>query len=122
MKRSKSVSIVGVAALAAALAGCTDAPDEEYETQNSAYGQVCMKWNRATGDYDVRVPDDECDRDGGHVHTNWIFINHGAGHTAPAVGSKVKPGSYVTTLPAGATVSKPPASGGFGTFRAPVGG
>lgn len=125
MKRSKNVSIARVAALAAALTGlaCASGDEpEEYETQNSAYGQICMKWNRATGDYDVRVPDDECDRDGDHVHTNWIFINHGAGHTAPAVGSKVKPGSYVTTVPGGSTVSKPPATGGFGTFRAPVGG
>lgn len=119
MIRSKTVSIVGVAALAAALTGCSDQP--EYEEQNSAYGQVCMKYNRATGEYDVRVPDDECDRDTGHSHFNWLYIHQGGGHSAPAIGSKAKPGSYVTTLPAGASVSKPPATGGFGTFRAPVG-
>jgi len=121
VKRSAHVARAGLAvALAASLAGCTDAPDE-YEEQTTAYGQVCMKWNRATGEYDVRVPDSECDQDGDHSHFNWIYIHSAGGHSAPAIGSKVKPGSYVTTLPAGATVAKPPATGGFGTFRAPVG-
>jgi hypothetical protein len=122
VKRSAHVARAGLAvALAASLSSCADEPDE-YQDQNSAYGQVCMKWNRATGEYDVRVPDDECDRDGGHSHFNWLYIHHGGGYTAPAMGSKAKPGSYVTALPAGTTVSRPPATGGFGTFRAPIGG
>lgn len=80
-----------------------------------------MKYNRATGEHDVRVSDDECDKDTSHSHFVWVYVNHSAGHHAPAMGQKLQPGSYVTAKPGGTTISRPPATGGFGTFRAPVG-
>lgn len=126
MKRSHGVRLGLTVALGAALlsqtaAACDEGP-EEFQEQNSAYGEICMKYNRATGEYDVRVPDEECDNDPDRRAHTWIWINQAGGYHPPPVGSKVSPGTYVTTKPTGTTISRPPATGGFGTFRAPIGG
>lgn len=128
MKRSSVVNATrtaafaaGLLALQATMAACGDSPDD-YQEQNSAYGEICMKYNRATGEYDVRVPDRECENDTDRSHHTWLWINQAGGYHPPPMGSKVSPGTYVTTKPNGSTISKPPATGGFGTFRAPIGG
>lgn len=125
MKSSRAVRLGLTAALGAALmsqtaAACDDGP-EEFEEKQTAYGEVCMKYNRATGEHDVRVPDSECDNDHDRSHFVWVYVNHGGGYSAPPMGGKLTSGSYTTVKPTGTTIARPPATGGFGTFRAPVG-
>lgn len=128
MKSSRTVNIAKTAAFAAAvlaasatMTACAEEPGQ-FETRQAASGEVCMKYNRATGDYDVRAHDSECERDTSRSHFMWVYVNHAGGYSAPPVGGKLTPGSYSTVRPAGVTVARPPATGGFGTYTASAGG
>lgn len=119
MLSSRAVRIGATVAMLVGSLACADG--EETTTVQTEYGEICARYNRATGEYDVRVPFEECDNDPDHIRTYPIFIHQGGGHTAPAVGSKIVPGSFKTSVPAGATTARPPATGGFGTHTTTAG-
>lgn len=102
MKRTQHITIGVVAALALAACGSGES--------NADYNRICLDENG------VRVEDHNCPDDdsrNGFFYPIWLY-----GHTAaPAVGSRPPAGSYVTTKPATGSIARPPAKGGFGTFR-----
>lgn len=116
---SRTVSIVGTAALALALTGLACADSEETETVNTEYGEICVRHDYATGE-DIRVDDDECEQ--GRPHTSTVWVNQVHGHRAPAIGQKLGPGTATWARPATGSFAKAPATGGFGTHTISVGG
>lgn len=109
MKRSQTVAMGAVVALAAALlAGCAQqtGPTGEYD-------EICLDEN------DVRVPDEWCD-DGNEHHGSSHFVyfpySHGVPNKAHPIGSKVVGGSAVK--PASGSFVR----GGFGGTRGATGG
>lgn len=90
------------------------AEGEEYEEVQAGSQEICVE-----KDSQVRVPDDKCDGDSSHTHYYWWY--HGSSYgPAPAVGSRANM-LHGSAVKPGGTVARPPATGGFGTFRASVG-
>lgn len=98
---SKSVSVVGVAALAAALIACA-------EDEPATHASICVEKSS-----EIRVEDDKCPEDEGS-NTHFVWWYYPIHVSAPAVGSSAKGTNYITTAPAGAVTSTVPAKGGFG--------
>lgn len=103
MKRSTSVTLCIIPLLVTALSGCAE--DEEV---NADYSQVCVE-----DDTDIRVEDNNCDTDSTGSH--WVWFPHHL--LMPPVGDRINPAFGVTTKPTSGTIARPPAKGGFGTFR-----
>ena len=126
---SKGVRIGAMVGLLVATLACSEG--EETEVVNTAYGEICVRREpppavdqpfMADEPELERVPWEECENDSGHAHYYPYYINHGAGHSAPPVGSKFKASHGVSAAPAGTTTARPPASGGFGTRTSVIGG
>lgn len=87
----------------------------EPEPERPDYVAVCED------NQSVRVPDEECNQDGsGHViMANRHWAHYPSSVKAPAVGHV---GTGRVTPPAGASVGRVPASGGFGSHAGTVAG
>jgi hypothetical protein len=126
MKKSTNVSlgIAMAATLAFAASGCATEPDQEFMDTEADNQQVCVQV-QDNGDL-VRDDDAKCpDENEHHAHFTpgfwyWYYMNRSMG-TPPAVGQKVTTGGTFIR-PTSGSIAKPPSSGGFGTFRAPVAG
>ena len=113
MKRSMNV-IIGPVTLGAMMFALTGCGEGEYEEVPADSQEICVE--RDTGE---RVDFDKCDSDTSHIHYYpWYHASTYGG--APAVGSKVNPAHGSTVKPDG-SFARPPETGGFGGFRAPVG-
>ena len=129
MKSSRTVRIGAMVGLFVASLACADG--EETEVVQTQYGEICVR-REESPQVDMpfmqdeptmeRVPWEECEKDSSHAHFYPYYINHGAGHQAPPVGSKFAPSKGTATAPAGSTAARPPATGGFGTHTTTVGG
>jgi hypothetical protein len=127
---SKHVRIGAMVGLLVATLACSEG-EEEYETVNTAYGEICVRREpppavdqsfMADEPELERVPWEQCENDPNHIHYYPYYINHGAGHSAPPVGSRFKASHGASAAPAGSTTARPPASGGFGTRTSVIGG
>lgn len=122
MKRSKLVT-TGVVFAAVISFACALGSEEEYEEVQADYQEMCVE-DKGDGELE-RHPDEQCP--GGQQHSSgsglyWYYLGRAFG-SPPAYGSSFRPGGHGTTVrPVAGTVARPPASGGFGTFRVPVGG
>lgn len=95
--RSTSVSVGGVALLAAFLTGCSSSDD---------YAQTCV--DKSTN---LRVPDDDCVA--GSPRYGWYYIPGRVG-AIPAIGSSISSaGGSFASPPSGSSVTR----GGFGGSR-----
>lgn len=123
MKRSTAVTVGLVLAAGVSFACASGEDDQEFMDVNADHQQVCVKVEDENNF--VRAEDDQCpDENTSHAHFYpgyhyWYYLGSAHG-TPPPVGSKVTPGHGSFTRPTSGTIAKPPASGGFGTFRAPV--
>lgn len=106
--KSKVVRLGLTASLAISLAAC--ASDDDDAEVRADHHRICVDNDQVRVE-DTNCPDD--DSDGHFFHPYWIY----GSHSAPGVGSKVVPGSYSTVKPTSGTIARPPAKGGFGTFR-----
>jgi len=128
MKKSTAVTI-GLVLAAGVSFACASEPDQEFMDTEADHQQVCVEV-QDNGDL-VRDDDSDCPADrednshsGGHYYSGyhyWYYLGraHGA---PPAVGSKVNSSHGSFTRPSTGSIARPPASGGFGTFRALVAG
>lgn len=119
-----------VGSLVASLA-CASDETPEYETVNTAYGEICVRREpppavdqpfMADEPELERVPWEECENDSDHVRFYPYYVNHGAGHPAPAVGGRFKASHGTAVRPAAGSFVAVPPSGGFGTKVSVVGG
>ena len=108
MKRSHQVKVTILPLLVAFLTGCGDSEGEEISAE---YSEVCVE-----DVTDLRVDDANCVSETTRHH--WMWFPYG--YHVPSVGSKVNKSAGITSKPTG-TIVRPPASGGFGTFRVPSG-
>lgn len=126
MKRKISGAVTTGIVLAAAVsfACASGEDDQEFMDVNADHQQVCVKVEDQ--DNFIRAEDKECgDENEHHAHFYpgyhyWYYMGSAHG-TPPPVGSKVSTTSGSFTRPSTGSIAKPPSSGGFGTFRAPVG-
>lgn len=124
MKKSANVTL-GLVLFAGVNFACASEPDQEFMDMDADHQQVCVRVQE-NGDL-LRSEDDECgDENQSHAHFYsgyyyWYYMGRAHG-TPPPVGSKVSAASGSFTRPSSGSIAKPPASGGFGTFRAPVAG
>lgn len=110
--KSVAVSLGLTAALASALTGCSGGGDGQ--EMRADFHRICVDNTQ------VRVDDGQCpdnDADGFFFHPLWVY----GMNTAPAVGSKVDAGTFATVKPTAGVIARPPASGGFGTYRTSAG-
>lgn len=116
MLSSKAVKIGATLGLLVGGLACAEGEEQPVEVRTE-WGVICVV-NPGTVE-ETRVDDAECNVGGGGTPA---YVDHRAGHAAPAVGQKTIPGSTTTTAPNSGSTAKPPASGGFGTHSAVVGG
>lgn len=129
MKSSKAVRIGAMVGLFVASLACADG--EETEIIQTQYGEICVR-REEPPPVDMpfmqdeptmeRVPWEQCKNDPSHIHHYPYYINHGAGHPAPPVGSRFAPSHGTATRPAAGSFAAAPPSGGFGTKTSVVGG
>lgn len=127
MKRKISGTVTTGIVLAAAVsfACASGEEDQEFMDMEADHQQVCVQV-QDNGDL-IREEDKECpDENESHAHFSpgyyyWYYMGRAHG-TPPPVGNKVSTTSGSFTRPASGSIAKPPSSGGFGTFRAPVAG
>lgn len=124
MKKSTSVTL-GLVLFAGVSFACASEPDQEFMDTEADHQQVCVQ---VEDDEElVRSEDGKCgDENESHAHFYpgyyyWYYIGRAHG-TPPPVGGKVSTTSGSFTRPTSGSIAKPPPSGGFGTFRAPVAG
>lgn len=119
MKKSTSITL-GLVLTAGVSFACASEPDQQFMDVEADYQQMCV---REQDDRLIRRPDDECPRDdsnrSGTSSLYWYYLGRAFG-TPPAVGQPV-PSGGTTTRPVGASIAKPPASGGFGVTKVSVG-
>lgn len=101
MIRSKVVTVSVLLALASA---CNSGENK------ADYNRICLDQNGVRVE-DANCPDDDLHH--GFFYPIWIHNTY----PAPAVGSKPAAGTYSTVKPASGSIARPPAKGGFGTFR-----
>lgn len=130
MKKSSNVKVGMVLAVGMMFAatGCASEPDQEFMDTQADHQQLCVKISD-DGNEVTRVSDDQCpsdeDNNGQSVfyvgYPYWFYMGRAFG-TPPAVGSTVPRTHGSFSRPAGGTIAKPPATGGFGMARVPVAG
>lgn len=124
MKKSTSVTVGLVLAAGISFACASGEDDQEFMDVNADHQQVCVKVEDE--DNFIRADDDKCpDENEHHAHFYpgyyyWYYMGSAHG-SPPPVGSKVSTTSGSFTRPTSGTIARPPASGGFGVFRVPVG-
>lgn len=125
MKRKISGAVTTGIVLAAviSMACAAGEDDQEFMDTEADNQQVCVQV-QDNGDL-IRDDDGKCpDENEHHAHFTpgfwyWYYMSRTMG-TPPAVGQKVTTGGTFIR-PTSGSIAKPPSSGGFGTFRAPVG-
>lgn len=117
MKRSTQIVVGKVLLAGAAFAGATGCSSEpEYTEVQSDHQEICVDQQTQ-----VRVADHLCDDGDGHGGRYHHWYQSRAHGPAPAVGKQINPAWGSSARPAG-SISRPPASGGFGTTRVTSGG
>lgn len=111
--KSAGVTLGMVLTAGVGFACASGEPDQEF--MDAEYGQVCME--QAT---EIRSVDDECDD--GDADDGFLWVYLGRPHSSPPVGSKLTSGTYLTSRPSSALISRVPSSGGFGGKVAVGGG
>lgn len=106
MKRSASVTLGGLAVVAAGLCTWGLVEPNQPDPEDADYTQVCGLEQTL-----IRTEDAECEDDDDHDGAHWFY--GGSSHRAPAVGQPLNSSHFTTTKPSGVSIAKV-SRGGFG--------